>query len=228
LDTGKTASNFLNEILTMASYNVSIVTPRRICGKNMDSQREKQGKPTVLYDAGCGCLWAMLIVGAVFGVVGSQVRIVSPILYDVGGWFLIPVFVGGMFVGVVIDYFWNYLILSLALRWQKISIARKRRFIYTIIATAVGFVIDWLYYELTWGFLVIGSLRVPPIFESSGLNPGLQLSTIVIPMVLIGAVNYLASRFYLHLESRRALVIGLAMAVFTAPWLIVAFVLLGW
>ena len=194
----------------------------------MDSQRERQGKPAVLYDAGCGCLWAMLFVGAVLGVVGSQIRIVSPTLYDAGGWFLIPVFIGGMFVGVVIDYFWNYLILSLALRWQKISIARKKRFIYTIVATAVGFFIDWLYYELTWGFLVIGSLRVPPIFENAGPNPGLQLSTIVIPMVLIGAVNYLASRFCLHLESRRALVVGLAMAVFTAPWLIVGFVLLGW
>ena len=194
----------------------------------MDTQREGQCKSTVLYDAGCGCLMAMLFGGVVLGVVGSQIRIMPPILYDVGGWFLIPMFVGGMFVGVVIDYFWNYLILSLALRWQKISITRKRRFIYTAIITAAGLLIDWLYYELTWGFLVIGSLRVPPIFERPGLNPGLELSTIVVPMVLIGAVNYLASRFYLHLESRRALVVGLAMAVFTAPWLIVAFILLGW
>jgi hypothetical protein len=171
---------------------------------------------------------AMLFGGAVLGVVGSQIRIISPMLYDAGGWFLMAMFFGAAFLGVVIDYFWNYLVLSLALRCQRISITRKRRFIYTGIITAVGLLIDWLYYELTWGFLVIGSLRVPAIFESPGLNPGLELSTIAIPMVLIGAVNYLASRLYLHLESRRVLLVGLAMAVFTAPWLIVAFVLLGW
>ncbi|MGM0686757.1 MAG: hypothetical protein ACQET3_07295 [Promethearchaeati archaeon] len=156
----------------------------------------------------------------------------STVLYDAGGWFVL----GGLYLyygvgvvfGVLIDYLWNYLVLSLALRCQRISIAGKRKSVYTVIITAVGLLIGWLYYELTWGSLVIGSLRVPAIFESPGLNPGPELSTIVIPMVLVGAVNYLASRFYLHLESRRALVVGSAMAVFTAPWLIVAFVLLGW
>ena len=152
----------------------------------------------------------------------------STILYDAGGWFLIPIFVGGVFLGVAVDYFWNYLILSLALRWQKISITRKRRFVYIAIITAVGLLIDWLYYELTWGFLIIGSLRVPPVFERWGTQPGLELSTILIPMALIGAVNYFASRFHLHLDAKHALVVGLVMAVFTAPWLIVAFVLLGW
>ena len=152
----------------------------------------------------------------------------STILYDAGGWFLIAMFVGGVFLGVVVDYFWNYLILYLALRWQKISITRKRRFVYIAIITAVGLLIDWLYYELTWGFLVIGSLRVPPVFERWGTQPGLELSTILIPMALIGIVNYFASRFYLHLDKKHASVVGAVMAVFTAPWLIVAFVLLGW
>ena len=152
----------------------------------------------------------------------------STIMYDAGGWFLAAMFFGGVFLGVVADYFWNYLILSLALRWQKISITRKRRFVYIAIITAVGFLIDWLYYELTWGFLVIGSLRVPPVFERWGTQPGLELSTILIPMALLWAVNYLASRFHLHLDKKHALVVGATMAVFTAPWLIVAFVLLGW
>jgi hypothetical protein len=152
----------------------------------------------------------------------------STILYDAGGWFLIAMFFGVAFLGVVVDYFWNYLILSLALRGQKISITRKRRFVYTAIITAVGFLIDWLYYELTWGFLVIGSLRVPPVFEMWGTQPGLELSTILIPMALIGVVNYFTSRFYLHLDKKHASVVGAVVAVFTAPWLIVAFVLLGW
>jgi hypothetical protein len=131
-------------------------------------------------------------------------------------------------LGVAVDYFWNYLILSLALRWQQISVIRKRKFVYIAIITAVGFFIDWLYYEFTWGTqVVIGSLGLPAIFERAGLNLGLELSTILIPMALIGAVNYFASRFHLHLDAKHALVVGLAMAVFTAPWLIVAFVLLG-
>jgi hypothetical protein len=194
----------------------------------MDTQHEKHRKSTILYDCGGGCVMAMLFGVAFSGVVGHQIGIIPTILYDAGGWFLIAMFVGGVFSGVVADYFWNYLILSLALRWQQISITRKRRFVYIAIITAVGLLIDWLYYEFTWGFLVIGSLRVPPVFERPGLNPGLELSTILIPMALLWAVNYLASRFHLHLDAKHALVVGLVMAVFTAPWLIVAFVLLGW
>jgi hypothetical protein len=152
----------------------------------------------------------------------------STILYDAGGWFLTAMFFGVAFLGVVADYFWNYLILYLALRWQQISIPRKRRFVYIAIITAVGLLIDWLYYEFTWGTLVIGSLRVPAIFEMWGTKPGLELSTILIPMALIGVVNYFASRFYLHLDKKHASVVGATMAVFTAPWLIVAYVLLGW
>jgi len=200
----------------------------------MDTQNEKHRKSTILYDAGCGSIAILLGMAFLGGVAlhGQQINIIPTILYDAGGWFLIPMFVGGVFLGVMIDYFWNYLILYLALRWQRISITRKRRFAYTAIITAVGFLIDWLYYELTWGFLVIGSLRVPPVFERWGINPGLELSTILIPMALIGVVNYFASRFYLHLDKKHAFVVGLVMAIFTAPWLIVAFVFLvswlGW
>jgi hypothetical protein len=197
----------------------------------MDTQNEGHRKSTILYDGGCGCVMAMLFGAAFSGVVAlrwQQISIIPTILYDAGGWFLIAMFFGAAFSGVVVDYFWNYLILYLALRWQKISITRKRRFVYIAIITAVGLLIDWLYYEFTWGTLVIGSLMVPAIFEMPGLNPGLELSTILIPMALIGVVNYLASRFYLHLDKKHASVVGLAMAVFTAPWLIVAFVLLGW
>lgn len=212
----------------MLSYDNKVSTIRRIWGKNMDTQNEKHGKSTILYDAGCGCVLAMLFGGVVLGVVGKKIGIISPILYDAGGWFLIAMFFGAAFSGVVIDYFWNYLILYLALRWQKINITRKRRFVYIAIITAVGLLIDWLYYEFTWGTLVIGSLRVPAIFEMWGTKPSLELSTVLIPMALIGVVNYLASRFYLRLDAKHASVVGATMAIFTAPWLIVAFVLLGW
>jgi hypothetical protein len=144
-----------------------------------------------------------------------------------GDWFLTAIYYGETLLGVAGNYFWNYLILYLALRWQKISITRKRRFAYTAIITAFGLLIDVLYYEFTWGTPVKHSLPVPGIFETPGLNPGLELSTILIPMAFIGIVNYFASRFYLHLDKKPALVVGLAMAVFTAPWVMVAFILLG-
>ena len=192
----------------------------------MDAQHEKQGRSTILYNGGCGCIMAMLFGGAVLGVAGNQIGIIPPILYDLGGWPLIPIFVAVVLLGIAADYSWDYLILSSALRWQGISIIRRTRLIYIAMMGAVGLLIDWLYYELTWGFLVAGSLGVPAIFERPRLNPGLELSTILIPMVLIGVANYLASRFHLHLDSKRASVVGLAMAVLTAPWLIVAFVLL--
>jgi hypothetical protein len=146
--------------------------------------------------------------------------------YDTVGRFWTAIYYGGTVLGLVFNYFWNYLILYLALRWQKISITRKRRFAYTAIITAVGLLIDALYYELTWGFLGIGNLRVPPLFERPGINPGLELSTILIPMALIGVVNYFVSRLHLHLGKKQALVVGLAMGVFTAPWVMVAVVLL--
>jgi len=192
----------------------------------MDTRHERQGKPTVMYDGGCGCIMAMLFGGAVLGVVGSQIDIIPPILYDLGGRPLVPIFVGLVFLGIVVDYAWDYLILSSALRWQKISIVRRTRFIYIAMMGTAGLLIDWVYYELTWGFLVNRNVEVQAMSQAPGLNPGLELSTILIPMVLIGAANYLASRFHLHLDSKRALVVGLAMAVLTAPWLIVAFVLL--
>jgi len=171
----------------------------------------------------------ILFGGAFLGVTVSYFRNHSiPLLYDAGNWVFVAIFIGAVLFGFTVDYFWNYLILSLTLRWQQIDIMRKRKFVYIAIITAVGFLIDWLYYQFTWGTqVVVGSLGVSALFEWPGLNPGLELGTILIPMALIGAVNYFGSRFHLHLGKKHALVVGLAMAVFTAPWLLVAFVLSG-
>ena len=152
----------------------------------------------------------------------------STILYDAGGWFLISAFFGVIFVGVALDYFWNFLVFYLTLRWKRISIPIGKKHIYCVIITALGLLIDWLYYELTWGTLVLGSLTVPAAFSRPGLQPGLELSTILIPVVILGAVNFGVSRLYLQLSSRQSVVLGTMMGIFTAPWLIVAFVLLNW
>jgi len=152
----------------------------------------------------------------------------STTLYDAGGWFLILMFFGVSFLGVIIDYLWNYFILFLALRLLHIKLTVKRKTVYTVIITAFGLVIDWLYYEITWGTTVIGALRIPALFKNPGTQPGLELATILIPMILIGIVNYFASRLYLHLNLKSAVIVGGMMMVFTAPWLIAAFVLLRW
>jgi len=152
----------------------------------------------------------------------------STVLYDAGGWFLIAMLFGISIVGVLIDYFWNFLVLFLTLRWKKISISLKRKFAYCAIITALGLLIDWLYYELTWGTVALGPARVPAYFPRTGVNPILELSTILIPIVVLGAVNFGVSRLFLKTSTKQSLVIGAAMGIFTAPWLIVAFVLLNW
>ncbi len=154
----------------------------------------------------------------------------SAVLYDLGFWYLISFIFGVAFIGVAglaLDYLWNYFVLSVALRWQHITITRKRKLVYIAIITALGLFIDWLYYEFTWGEVVIGALRVPALFSRLGNQPGLELTTVLIPMVIIGLVNLCASRIHLHLNGKNALVVGVIMAVFTTPWLIVAFVLLS-
>jgi hypothetical protein len=146
-------------------------------------------------------------------------------LYDAGGWFLVTIVGGVGFLGLALDYFWNYLILFLGLRWLKFSVSHRRKFVYCAIVTALGLLIDWLYYELTWGHLVVGSLRVAPIFERAGLQPAPEFATILIPMVIIAAVNFGTARLLLRMSLRQAAILGVTMGVLTAPWLITVFVL---
>lgn len=133
---------------------------------------------------------------------------------------------GGVgFLGLAFDYFWNYLILFLGLRWLRFSVSHRRKFIYCLIITAIGLLIDWLYYELTWGYLVLGGFRVAPVFERPGLQPALEFSTILIPLVLVAAVNFGTARLLLRMSLKQAAILGVTMGIFTAPWLITVFVL---
>lgn len=146
-------------------------------------------------------------------------------LHDAGGWFLVTLVGGVGLLGLAFDYFWNYLILFLGLRWLHFSVSHRRKFVYCLIVTALGLLIDWLYYELTWGYLVLGSLRVAPVFERAGLQPALEFTTILIPMVLVAAVNFGTARLLLRMSLKQAAILGATMGVFTAPWLITVFVL---
>jgi hypothetical protein len=150
-------------------------------------------------------------------------------LYDVGGWYVLFILWGiGFLAGIVIDYFWNFLVLYATLRWKQIIIPLRKKFIYCIIVTAFGLLIDWLYYELTWGTLVIGNFHISAAFSPAGIQPLLEVSTILIPAFIIGVANFCVSKMYFRLTFKQALLLAIVMGIFTAPWLIVTFVLLHW
>jgi hypothetical protein len=148
-------------------------------------------------------------------------------LYDVGVWYLLPILGGMMLVGLAADYFWNYLILFLGLRWLKFGVSHRLKFGFCAIITALGLLIDWLYYELTWGYLVLGGLRVAPLFQRPGSQTALEFATILIPMVIIAAVNFGTARLLLRMGLRQAAILGIIMGVLTAPWLITGYMALG-
>ncbi len=105
-------------------------------------------------------------------------------LYDAGGWFLIPLLFGIGVVGLLLDYFWNYLLFILGLRWLKFSLSTRRKHVYCIIATSLGLTIDWLYYRLAWDSLRVAGTKIQ-IFASAGEQPVLGCLSILAPMVLI-------------------------------------------
>lgn len=148
-------------------------------------------------------------------------------VYDVGGWYFIPLFFGlGILAGVVFDYFWNYFIFHLSLRRLDLIIPLGRKIIFCLIITALGLFIDWLYYGITWGSLSVGPIRDTPVFSRPGSEPVLEILTILIPMVLIASVNYTVSRLLLKVTNHEGLIIGVMMGVFTAPWLIIVYVVI--
>jgi len=63
------------------------------------------------------------------------------------------------------------------------------------------------------------------VFERAGLQPALEFATILIPLVLIAAVNFGTARLLLRMSLRQAAILGVTMGVLTAPWLITVFVL---
>lgn len=144
-------------------------------------------------------------------------------LRDAGGWYLFPIFLGLPVVGVVLDYFWNFLVLFLSLRWLRISVSMKDKLIYCLMVTGGGLLIDLLYYVITWGVLEMGSLRRHPEFSHLATEPVLEFLTILIPMAAIMALNYAVSRLYLRVDSKQAVILGAIMGFFTAPWAIVIY-----
>jgi len=150
-------------------------------------------------------------------------------VYDAGGLILVWIFFG-LPLGIIFDYFWNLLVLSLALPRLPRSvtsnpesmnsgienITKGRRFSYCFFITLLGIIIDWAYFEMTW-YVGMGSRT--QAWEPA-VSLGLQFAWLLLPIVMLGLVNFALSYSYLKLERRQAIILGAIMAFFTAPWLL--------
>jgi hypothetical protein len=142
-------------------------------------------------------------------------------LYDVGGFFLI-LMVSGIPLGSLVDYLWNLLVFSLAVAWLSrrdrsgASMRPGRKALYCLIVTALGLLIDLAYMEMTWDTDFLGRTHV----WAPAMPIPQQWALIVVPMIMIGMVNYAVSRAFLDFEHKHSIFVGVAMGVFTAPWLL--------
>ena len=144
-------------------------------------------------------------------------------VYDAGGLFLVWFFFG-LPLGILFDYFWNFLVLSIALPRLPAgissnpgtkSIGRGRKYAYCVFATVLGALIDWAYFELTWDVgLGRTQLWVP------AMAMPFQFLLLLMPMIMLGLVNFALSYPFLKLERSQAIILGAVMGFFTAPWLL--------
>jgi hypothetical protein len=151
----------------------------------------------------------------------------SIVLYDAGGLILLITIFGIPF-GSIIDYAWNLIIFSIALLFitpkNTVDLSKGRRWLYCLFITILGIVIDWAYFELTWDthFGKTG-IWIP------AMSQGLQFIWILMPLLMLWLSNFALSYLYLKLEHKPAIVLGLIIALFTAPWLLPTIpYLMGW
>jgi hypothetical protein len=149
----------------------------------------------------------------------SEVKDKSIKLYDAGGFFLILLFFG-VPLGTLFDFIWNLVVISVTLpRLPDAGEVRIHswwhRLFYCLIITALGFVIDWAYFELTWDMNLSKSTEWLPVVPQ-----WLQFIWLLLPMTLLFLVNAALSYSYFKLNKRQALIFGAVMAFFTAPWIL--------
>lgn len=151
----------------------------------------------------------------------------STTLYDAGGLFIFIALFGIPF-GSIFDYLWNLLVFSVALwfiaRSNPIALSRKRRALNILFVTLLGILIDWAYFELTWDtHFGKGGIWIP------AMSQWLQFVWLLMPMLMIGLVNFALAYSFLKMERNQSLIMGGAMAIFTAPWLLPTVpYILGW
>ena len=151
-------------------------------------------------------------------------------LHDAGGWVLVWLFFG-LPLGIIFDYLWNLLVLSLALpriakstsnvsseetASQNQQVTKGKRAKYCVLITLLGIVIDWAYFELTWDM----SMTAKTALWAPAMGQNLQFTLLLVPMVMLWLANFALSYSYLKLERKQAVSLGVIMAFFTAPWLL--------
>jgi len=151
----------------------------------------------------------------------------SVTLYDAGG-LIILITIFGIPFGSIFDYLWNLLVFSVALPFlpatRKVIVSKRRRFLYCLFITLLGIIIDLAYFKLTWDthFGKTG-LWIP------AMSQGLQFVWLLLPVTMLGLVNFALSYSYLRLEIKQAVYLGAIMALVTAPWLLPTIpYILGW
>jgi len=151
----------------------------------------------------------------------------SMTIYDAGGLIVLLVLFGVPF-GSVFDYLWNLIVFSIALLFlpaeNNSKPSKGKRLLYCFFITLLGIIIDWAYLELTWDtdFGKTG-IWIPAMTQA------LQLVWLLLPMVMLWLANFALSYAYLKLEKKQAVIIGVVMAIFTAPWLLPTIpYLMGW
>jgi len=151
----------------------------------------------------------------------------SNTLYDAGGLFIFIALFGIPF-GSIFDYLWNLLVFSIALlcitRGTRITLSKKRRAVNILFVTLLGIIIDWAYFELTWDtHFGKSGIWIPAMFQ------WLQFVWLLLPMLMIGLVNFALAYSFLKMEQKQSIIMGGAMALFTAPWLLPSVpYILGW
>jgi hypothetical protein len=155
-------------------------------------------------------------------------------LYDAGGFWLILVFFG-LPLGVIFDYFWNLLIFAIALPRLPgtnhvpivVTIGKGKKAVFIFFVTLLGMIIDWAYVELIWD-IGISIAKSPDIWVPVMGQP-LQLLAILIPIVMLWAVDAALAYAFLRLDRKPSVILGGLMAVFTAPWMLLFMpYILGW
>jgi len=145
----------------------------------------------------------------------------STTLYDFGFGpvFYFVFFAGAIVIGVMLDYLWNWLVLTVALwsPWRPAdsaaagmlrSVTMGRRMLYALFITLIGIPINAVYAGLAWNWS--WEPRIDVTF---------QVLLMLMPIGLLWLANYLLSRYFLKLDKRQASTVAVIMAVLTAPWL---------
>jgi|WetSurMetagenome_2_1015567.scaffolds.fasta_scaffold485912_1 hypothetical protein len=134
-------------------------------------------------------------------------------LYDI----LPPVIIGPLLVVILaINFIWNFVVLIITLLFIKRlkAIGWRRILANNIPITIGGALID-----------IIAVFLFPLLFTYiSGLNTGVwTMLQIFSGMIMLMIFNYLVGKKIFKLSDKEAMILGIVMGIFTAPWGLLVF-----